>query len=534
VITLLADNPILLLFCVAAVGYLVGQLRLAGFSLGVAAVLFAGIAFGALDRRLLVPEEIRTLGLAIFVYTIGVASGPGFFGALRRRGLSANLGALGALGAGAVAAAACARAFASTAATAAGTFAGAVTNTPALAGVVDYLQKHDSAGLFDRVGAQPVVGYSLTYPVGVLAPLLTVYVLLRRARAETPVGGRGLVNWTAKVDGHAGETIAHLSHELDHEVAFARVQHDGAVLVAEPGVELALGDLVSVVGTEQAVRRAVELVGERSHERLGTDRSELEMRRIAVSSHAVAGRTVDDLDLHRFHAVATRVRRGDTDFVARPDLVLELGDRVRVVAPRSQLRAVSELLGDSYRKLRELDVLTFSLGIAVGMLIGLIPIPLLGGGSFTLGFAGGPLIAGLVLGALARTGPLVWQLPHASNMALRQFGTVLFLAGIGTKAGQSFASTVMTPTALLVLASGIAISCAVLAVTVVVGTKVLHLRPTVLAGMIAGVETQPAVLAFAIENADDETEVSIGCATVYPVAMIAKIVLAQVILTSLG
>ena len=138
-IALLADNPILLLFCVTAAGYLVGQLRVAGFSLGVAAVLFAGIAFGALDKRLLLPEDVRTLGLAIFVYTIGVASGPGFFGALRRRGLSANLGALGALGAGTLAAVACAKAFASTAGTAAGTFAGAVTNTPALAGVVEYL-----------------------------------------------------------------------------------------------------------------------------------------------------------------------------------------------------------------------------------------------------------------------------------------------------------------------------------------------------------------------------------------------------------
>ena len=268
-----------------------------------------------------------------------------------------------------------------------------------------------------------------------LAPLLAVYVLLRRARNEASARSGDLVNWTAKVDGPAGETIAHVSDGLGHQVAFARVRHEGALLVAEPELALTEGDLVSVVGTEQAVRRAVALVGERCPERLHADRTDLDMRRIAVSSHAVAGRTIADLDLHRFHAVATRVRRGDADFVARPDLVLELGDGVRVVAPRSQLGAVSSLLGDSYRQLRELDVPTFSLGIAVGMLIGLIPIPLLGGGSFTLGFAGGPLIVGLVLGALARTGPLVWQLPHASNMALRQFGTVLFLAGIGTKAG---------------------------------------------------------------------------------------------------
>jgi putative transport protein len=533
VVEILAENPILLLFCVTAVGYLIGELRLGGFSLGVAAVLFAGIAFGALDKRLLLPEEVRTLGLAIFVYTIGVASGPGFFGALRRRGLSANAGVLGALGAGALATVACAKLVASSAETAAGTFAGAITNTPALAGVVDYLQKHDSASLFDRVGAQPVVGYSLTYPIGVLAPLLAVYVLLRRSRADA-ADSRALVNWTARVDGHVGETIAELSHELGHQVAFARVEHDGTLLVAEPELELALGDLVSVVGTEPAVRRAVELVGERHPGRLGADSSDLEMRRIAVSSHAVAGRTLADLDLHRFHAVATRVRRGDTDLVARPDLVLELGDRVRVVAPRKQLAGVSTLLGDSYRQLRELDVLTFSLGIAAGMLVGLVPIPLVGGGSFTLGFAGGPLIVGLALGALARTGPLVWQMPHAQNMALRQFGTVLFLAGIGTKAGQSFASTVTKPTALAVLASGLAISCAVLAVTILVGRNLLRLRPAVLAGMIAGVMTQPAVLAFATQNADDETEVSLGYATVYPVAMIAKFVLAQVVLILLG
>jgi len=254
------------------------------------------------------------------------------------------------------------------------------------------------------------------------------------------------------------------------------------------------------------------------------------VRRVLVSSRKVAGRTVAQLELpRRFGAAVTRVRRGDVDLVAEPETVLELGDRVRVLAPRERLGTVSRFFGDSYRLIGEIDVLTLSIGVTAGMLLGLVPVPLPGGGTFELGFAGGPLVVALVLGAVGRTGPLVWQLPYTANLTLRQFGTVLFLAGIGVRSGQSFASTIATAEALRVAAAGIAVTGVSVAITLAVGRRLLRVPAATLAGIVAGTQTQPAVLAYAGAQVTDDRELNLGYATVYPLAVILKIVLAQLL-----
>jgi putative transport protein len=538
VIDLLADQPVLLFFVVAAAGYLAGQLSFRGFSLGPAAVLFVGIGFGALDPRLKLPDELWVLGLAIFVYTVGVGSGPGFAAGLRRRGLAANALAAAALAAAGLATVGGAAALGVAGATGAGAFTGSLTSTPALAGVVEYLKNHRSAETFERLAADPVVGYSLTYPLGVVLPLLAVHLFLRRSRRRAeatgldPAGRLRLVTSTAEVERPLGLTVGELGDALDNRVAFSRVKRGGALLVAEPDLVLEEGDLLSVVGQQTDVDRAVRLLGRRSDEALTLGRRPVDSSRFVLSSRDVAGRRVGDLDLSaRFGAVVTRVRRGDADLLARPDLVLELGDQVRVVAPADRLGQLARFFGDSYRRLRELDVLTFSLGIAAGLLLGSVPLPLPGGGRFELGFAGGPLLVGLLLGALGRTGPLVWQLPHASALTLRQLGAVLFFAGIGTRSGQAFADAVVDPSALAVLALGALVAGASVVVALVLGARVLRLPDSALAGMVAAVQTQPAVLAFAAANAEDESEVAVGYATVYPLAMVVKIAGAQALLT---
>jgi putative transport protein len=261
------------------------------------------------------------------------------------------------------------------------------------------------------------------------------------------------------------------------------------------------------------------------------EREELDFRRIVVSSRQVAGRTLGELDLpERLGGTVTRVRRGDVDMLAVPELALELGDRVRVVAPRAQMAAISSFFGDSYRALRELDVLSFSVGVALGLALGAVEVPLPGGGSFSLGFAGGPLLVGLVLGALGRTGPIVWQLPHSANLTLRQFGIVVFLAGVGVNSGQAFADTIASREALGVLATAIGVAAAGAAVTVVAGIALLRLPLATLAGVVAGMQTQPAVLASAAEREQSDTELNLGYVTVVPLAMITKIVLAPVLL----
>jgi putative transport protein len=524
VVDLLADSPTLLLFVVAALGFLLARIRFRGFSLGVAAVLFAGIAVGAIDPRLQLPEALWTLGLSIFVYSIGISSGPGFVASIRRRGVGANALVLGAVSLAALVALAGDVVTKLSGATITGVFTGALTNTPALAAAIESLKGLAGSG-FDEVAADPIVGYSLAYPIGVLGPLLATTWLLARS---TPAGPPALVTRTAVVERDDLPTLGELA---GHDVTFGRLVRSGAIVPATPDLRPQPGDLVTVVGERALVAEVVARLGAESDEHAELDRHGVDFRRVVVSSRAVAGRRIGDLDVgETYGATITRVRRGDVDLLADPALTLELGDRVRVVAARDRMGAVSTYFGDSMRALGEVDVLTFSVGIAAGLLLGSIPVPLGGGNDFSLGFAGGPLVVGIVLGALGRTGPLVWQMPYTANLTLRQLGTIMFLAGVGTRAGDGFAATVANPDSLVILALAAVVTAVPLVLTLVVGLRVLRLSAPTLAGVLAGVCTQPAVLAYASEKTADDPEVNVGYATVYPLAMIAKIVVAQVLL----
>jgi len=524
----LAGDPVLLLFVVVAAGSAAGRVRVAGFSLGAAAVLFAGIAFGALDHRFVLPDELWILGLALFVYTVGVASGPGFLGALRRRGLAANGLVVAAILAASAVAVAGHALLGLPASRAAGAFTGAETNTPALAAAIERLKEQPD---FASLAAEPVVGYSLAYPVGVLLPLFAVWLALRRRRGEdAPVPA--LVVQTAVVDRPVG-TLGEVSSRHSRSVTFGRLRHEQHLEAAAAALAPAAGDLVSVVGPVDEVDAVVAELGHRAPDEIQLDRHELDFRRIVLSSRRVAGRRVGDLDLDAFEASATRVRRGDVDMVAHPDLQLELGDRIRIVAPPSRMKDVARYFGDSYRALAEVDWLTLGVGLAAGLGLGSLAIPFPGGASFSLGSAGGPLVVGLALGAAGRTGPLVWQPPYTAGLTLRQLGLVLFFAGIGLRSGPAFSSAIVKPSALLVIATGAAATSAALAVVFAGGARLLRLPQRTLLGVVAGLQTQPAVLAYAASELDDDRELSLGYASVYPLAMIAKIVIAQALVALL-
>jgi len=276
------------------------------------------------------------------------------------------------------------------------------------------------------------------------------------------------------------------------------------------------------------------VLGEISKDEISLDRSKFDSRRIFVSNPRVAGRKLGNLGLFdRFGATVTRVRRGDDDFLPHDDMVLEPGDRVRVVALRERMSEVTAFFGDSYRAVSEIDILSFSVGLALGLLLGLVPIHLPGGITLKLGFAGGPLIVALILGTLERTGNMVWSLPYGANMTLRQTGLVLLLAGIGTRAGYGFVSTFANGQGLAIFAIGAMITFVVALVTLWVGHKIMKIPMNLLVGIVAGVYTQPAVLGYALEQTGNDLP-NIGYASVYPVATIGKILLAQVLLTLLG
>lgn len=542
-IAILQDNPLLLLFVIAAIGRPLGRVEIGGVRLGVAAVLFTGLAVGALSPDLRLPEIVYLIGLVIFVYTVGLNSGSIFFASLRRKGLRDNLLVAGILASAAGLAIAASKLFGIHAAEAAGLFAGSLTNTPALAGALEFLSASAPPNLVDSLLAEPVVAYSISYPMGVLGMILAVYLIQRLWRIDYSKEAQRadfrrttqLDNRTIRITRTAATnlTIAELSKKEGWNVVFGRIKRGDELELATTFVQFQQGDLVTVVGPPEELERVTNRLGEVSREQLDLDRSELDYQRVFVSNPQVAGHTLRSLNLpQQFGAVITRVRRGDILLVPNGDTVLELGDRVRVLTKRDHLKAVTSFLGDSYRAVSEIDVLTLSLGIALGVLLGLIPIPLPGGLSLKLGMAGGPLIVALVLGAIGRTGPFLWNIPYSTNLTLRQFGLVLFLAGIGSRAGYTFVSTVTQGNGLLLFAAGVFITFFAALSMLWAGYRLLKIPMGLLAGMLAGLGTQPALLSFASEQSGDELP-NLGYASVYPIATIAKIVLAQIILVVL-
>ncbi len=546
-IQILAGNQLLLLFTVIGLGFLVGHVRIFGFRLGVSAVLFVGIAFGALDPRLGLPEHIYIIGLVLFVYAIGIQSGPGFFVSFQKRGLRANLTAVLVLTTVALLMALGARLFHLPAPLAAGVFCGALTNTPALAATVETVKNLSTqlpAQEAAQMATQPVVAYGLAYPFGVLGVILWFHLFSRlfcrqiakeeqqRLIREQDASIRSqtfLVTNPALFHKPIGELLALIP---DRRFSISRIKKGESVSVIAPATLLERGDRVVAVGTPEELQRAHILFGEVSAEHLQAEVGDILHRRFFVSSPEAVGKTVAELALEsRFSATITRLQRGDVEFVPSPGTVLERGDRIRVVCRKESFPALGNFLGDSVQAIAETDFLSLSLGIVIGVFVGMIPLPLPGGVVFKLGFAGGPLIVALLLGRLERTGPITWSLPFTANLVLRQTGLVFFLAGIGTKAGAGLLATLRAGGLWLIIA-GALVTSGVTVATILISLRKFHLPFAAVMGMTAGIHTQPACLAYASQQSPGELP-NIWYATVYPAAMVTKILLAQLLVTFL-
>lgn len=546
IVEFLVEEPLLLLFIVSGLGYLLGQIKIKGISLGVAGVLFVGLAFGALSPDMQIPPIIVELGLIIFVYTIGLASGPGFFASFRRKGLRDNAFVFLMLLFAALLAVVAHIIFNLQPAVTAGMYAGSLTNTPALAGVLETISRNAPADQQAVLLTQPVIGYSVAYPMGVIAMLLGVYIMQRVFKIDYKAEAKSLRQYnvieqelytvTARITNPAVTNVAvsELFRVNDWDVVLSRIKHDGELTLATGDTTFAMGDLVSLVGTPEEVDKAVAELGEATGEHLELDRSLYDFRRIFVSNPDLAGRSLDELNLpQNYGAIVSRVRRGDIDLLAHGDTVIELGDRVRVVARRSDMPRLTTLFGDSYKALSEVNLLSLNLGLAIGVIIGLIPIPLPGGVVISLGMAGGPLLVGLVLGAIRRTGNLVWTIPYSANLTLRQIGLILLLAGIGIRSGYTFFTNFAASGGFQVFIAGAIITFSIAILTLIIGYKVLKIPFGMLTGILAGLGTQPATLGFGLQQADNELP-NLGYALVFPVATITKVIVAQLLLLFLS
>ena len=540
-IDLLVEHPLFLLFLVATIGYFIGEIRIKGTGLGIAAVLFVGLAFGALHPALTLPSELISLGLVLFVYSVGLSSGPGFFASFSRSGLRDNLMVAGVLIVAALIVVVQSYLFGFKSSVAAGLYTGALTNTPALAQVITFLTMTPPALATASVATEPVVGYSVAYPMGVLGPIFAIFIMQRvwrinykqdaeQVRDMFPVE-QDLYNCTARVTNSAltGHPLREMSGRQEWRVLFGRLRHGDTIELATSDSRLQLGDLVSVIGTPEEVDAVVGALGEPASEQLDLDRSAYDFRRVFVSQPGLVGRKLADLDLpHHFGAIVTRVRRGDIELLAFDDLRLELGDRVRFVAPRSQVKPLSDFFGDSYKKLSEIHLGALGLGVTIGLLVGMIPLSLPGGIEFRLGEAGGPLIVALVLSALRRSGPIVWTLPYSANLTIRQIGLTVLLAGIGIRSGYTFFNTLTQEGGLNILLAGAVVSLLTPFLVLLIGYRCFKLPFGVLTGIVSAVHTQPAVQAAAINQARNDLP-NHGYALAFPMATITKILLAQLI-----
>lgn len=535
-IDLLQTNPLLLLFLVVAIGYVLGQIRIGGNSVGVAAVLFVGLAFGALDPALQMPQIVLDLGLVLFVYTIGLANGPGFFSKFRREGLREVLFIIGIMMLPALLLLGLHLVLDLSPATTAGIFTGMSNNTPALASVLDLIGQRGGPA---TAVADTVVGFSVVYPLGVLARMLVLAVVLRiwpvdfageayRLRHQYPIA-RDLQYCTVDVTKAeiTERPLRQLRREHEWDVLFGRLYRGENISLISNDTQFQVGDKIVIAGTPEAMAEVEAAFGQRSAEDLLHDHAVYASRRLFVSNPGIAGKQLATLNLREAHgAIVSHVRRGDVELLARGDTVLEWGDRIRILAPREEIPHLVALFGDSYAQLSHVNLLTVGLGIAVGWLIGLIPITLPGGITFQLGLAGGPLLVALVLGALRRTGPILWKMPYSANLTLRQFGLILLLAAVGVRSGNAFLNAFASGAGWLIFGLGFGLIVVTTLLALWPGYKLLHIPFSLLLGMIS---PQPAVLDFAEEQAQNPLP-GIGYTLMFPFAIIINVILAQVLL----
>ena len=518
--SLFASSPLLALFVVVALGAAIGAIRIGPLRFGAAGALFVGLIVSALHPEVVSNHMsiVQPMGLAFFVYCVGISAGATFFQNLRKQ---TNLLALTTVVCivGAVIALVGGRLLGLSSGLTSGLFTGALTAAPAL----------DTATRLTG-DANAAVGYAFGYPVGVIGGILIVTITVTRkwlGSKDTPsLAGSSLEAVSVHVSKHIN--TRDIGAWRDQRVRLSYLRRDGRTRVTAPGEDLLPGDHVVMVGDPASIQETAPLVGEILDHNLEDDRSDLAFERIVVSNPDVAGRSVSELNVtKRFGAVITRVRRGDLDLLARDDLDLQLGDHVAVVVPTDELDDIAEWLGDSERRVAEVDGMAFGIGLVLGLLLGIVSFPLPGGQGFQLGAAAGPLIVGMLLGALRRTGPLVWTLPAAANLTIRQIGLMLFLAALGLNAGPQFASLLGSPDgwrAALLAAVMVVVCCALQAI----GAKFIGLSAPRAAGGVAGFLGQPAVLQAADARVTDE-RIEAAYATLFAFAIIVKILLLPII-----
>jgi putative transport protein len=517
---IVGTQPILAVFLAIGLGYLVGQINLGGFSLGVGAVLFVGLAIGAFAPKAQISGPIGLTGLIMFLYGIGILYGRQFFeGMTGAAGIKYNLLALVAVVAGLLVALALGRAFGIAVGHTLGLYAGSMTSTATLQAALDVMKN-----------SEPSIGYSVAYPFGVIGPILCIYFMTRHVQPKFPpkVQRFHMAEVTLTHD-FAGRRLDELGGDLPQGVQVTMVRKRDENLVPSPDLRLAPGDgLMIVADREEAIAEAAARLGKLEPGRIVKDRASLDYIRVFVARAAVVGIPLAQLPMPAgFPAHLLHVRRYDTDIVPTPDLMLEFGDRVGVLMPPDRREEVRRHFGDTVKATAEFSYVSLGIGMVLGVILGLIPIPVPGVGVVTLGIGGGPLIVALIAGKLRRTGPLLWVMPLPANIVLRNYGLAIFLAAVGINAGAPFVKTV-SETGLTMLLIGVAVLLTTVAIVLLAGYYLLKVPYDDLVGVASGATGNPSILVYSTRMAPTERP-DIGYAMIFPSMTIVKVIAVQIV-----
>jgi putative transport protein len=517
---IIATQPILALFLAIGIGYLVGQINLGGFSLGVGAVLFVGLAIGAFSPKAQIVGPIGLTGLIMFLYAIGVLYGRQFFeGMTGAAGIKYNLLALVAVVAGLAVALALGQAFGVKVGHTLGIFAGSMTSTATL-----------QAALEVTKSSEPSIGYSVAYPFGVIGPILCIYFMTRHVQPKFPPKAQRFHMGEVTLSGDwTGRTLEDVNKDLPDGVQVTMVRKGGQNVVPADDLALASGDGVLIIADrEEGIAEAAQRLGTLEPGRIVKDRSTLDYIRVFVGKANMVGIPLGQLPMPAgFPTHLLHVRRYDADIIPRPDLTLEFGDRVGVLMPADRKEDIRRHFGDTVKATAEFSYVSLGVGMVLGVLLGLIPIPVPGVGTVSLGIGGGPLIVALIVGKLRRTGPLLWVMPLPANIVLRNYGLAIFLAAVGINAGAPFVKTV-SETGITMLLIGVAVLLTTVVIVLLVGYYLLKIPYDDLVGVASGATGNPSILVYSTRMAPTERP-DIGYAMIFPSMTIVKVIAVQIV-----
>lgn len=513
------------LFVIIALGIMLGNLKIKGFSLDLSAVIFVALLAGHLG--FIVPENFQPIGLVFFIFTIGMQAGPGFFDAFRQYGRQLIITGTVLVGSAALLAYGLSAIYGVDKNLAVGIFNGALTSTPGLAAAIDATGSSSSA-----------VGYGLAYPVGVIGVILFIQIapkLLRinfskeeqdyneQIMEEHPeIHNKKFVVENKNI---FGKTIGELEIGSMTHTVLSRVKHGKQVFTPTRDTVLHEGDIVKVVGTDEALERAHVLFGKEIQIDL-TFGKEYKVNWLLVTNKKVVGKSFRQINFKAYGATVTRIRRSGIDITPGPGNRLRFGDKLLIAAPADDMSNIRKMLGNNEKRLSETNFLPIALGIIIGVLLGQVKFPFFGLFDFKLGITGGVLTAALVLSRLGKTGPIIWSMSGSATMLLRKLGLLLFMASVGTSAGATLADTISNQGVQLI-GIGAIITLLPMIITLLIGHYVFRMNHLSLLGVITGSMTSTPGLA-AVDTKTSSNAPSVGYATVYPVALVLMILFSQI------